>query len=315
MKTFYWSCLIGLCLLLTDSFLFAQPKNGKSFPAEFSQFMPAPDGVYNLWPATPPGDEKLKLPEEKWVPGKETPPVIRVYNTAVPTLSLYKAKNPNGTCVVIFPGGGYNILAYNMEGTEIAQWLNGLGISAAVVKYRVPRRDGQAKHQAALQDAQRAVRTTRFYAEKWGISPDKIGVLGFSAGGHLTVMTATHYRTSTYPRLDEIDDVSAKPDFMIPIYPAYMMENEKEMKAAVPLSEEVLIDSQTPPAFISVTDDDANRAAASARFYLKMKEAKVPCEIHILVKGGHGYGQRSNRGPASQWGKPCEAWFRAMNLL
>lgn len=301
--------------LMNMTALWLQGSEGNSFPQEVASLMPAPDLVYNLWPATPPGDESVQLTAEEWSPGNDNPPIIRVSHVAIPTLSLYKAKNPNGTCVVIFPGGGYNILAYNHEGTEVAQWLNGLGITAVVVKYRVPRRDGRPKHLPAFQDAQRAMRMTRSFASEWGIDANKIGVLGFSAGGHLVVMTATHYDEVTYSPIDQFDSLSCRPDFLIPIYPAYMMENEKEMQASVPLADEVTINANTPPAFLSVTDDDVNRAAASARFYLKMREANVPCELHIFVKGGHGYGLRQDRGPAARWDISCEAWLKAMNLL
>ncbi len=284
-------------------------------PADVARYVAAPETTLNLWPNTPPGGIPEKIGEEKWVPGKETPPIVRVQDVSIPTLAFYRAKEPNGACVVIFPGGGFSILAYNHEGSEIAEWLNSIGVSAVVVKYRVPRREGLPKHWAPLQDAQRAIRLTRAHAEEWGIDVEKIGVLGFSAGGRLTVAAALDYATQSYDPIDEIDKIDARPNFAIPIYPAYLMEDEKDFSADSKLSEEVHIDANSPPTFISVANDDVNRGAAAARFYIKMKEAGVPCEIHIPVSGGHGYGIRSDKGVAAQWNKNCENWLRAIKMI
>ncbi|MDO5565068.1 MAG: alpha/beta hydrolase [Planctomycetia bacterium] len=301
------SCYCGL--------LIAQEQIDVKVPDVAVKYVRQADLAMKLWPGTPPGGIPEGMKAEEWVPGKEPKPIIRVNNVSIPTLGLFKAKQPNGTCVVIFPGGGYNILAFNHEGTEIATWLNSLGITAVVVKYRVPRRENQLKHMPALQDAQRAIRLVRSHAKDWKINPDKIGVLGFSAGGHLTVMASTQYNTEVYKPVDAIDKISARPDFAIPIYPAYMMDDEKEYKSSVPLSSEIVIDSKTPPMFTSVAGDDVNRAAAAARLFIRMREAKVPMELHILVKGGHGYGLRADRGMAAPWDVPCEKWFKARGLI
>ncbi|MBR0225434.1 MAG: alpha/beta hydrolase [Thermoguttaceae bacterium] len=284
-------------------------------PENVAQYVSSPSVTLNLWPETPPDGIPDNIGPETWEPGKENPPIVRVSNVAIPTMAFYPAKDPNGACVVIFPGGGFNILAYNHEGSEIADWLNTLGVSAVVVKYRVPRREGVPKHWAALQDAQRAIRMTRSNAEEWKIDPKKIGVLGFSAGGRLAVAAALDYNVKTYEPIDEADKISARPDFAIPIYPAYLMDNEKDYDAEARLSEELNIDKNTPPCFISVANDDVNRGAASARFYIKMKEAGVPCELHIPVAGGHGYGIRRDRGVAAQWNKNCENWMRALEII
>ncbi len=309
-KVFFFLTLLCFCGLLQ-----AQEQIDAKIPEVASKYVRQADLAMKLWPGTPPGGIPEGMKAEEWLPGKEANPVIRVHNVSIPTLGLFKAKAPNGTCVVIFPGGGYNILAYNHEGTEIATWLNSLGITAVVVKYRVPRRENELKHMPALQDAQRAIRLVRFHAKDWGINADKIGVLGFSAGGHLTVMASTQYNTEVYKPADAIDKVSARPDFAIPIYPAYMMDDEKEYKSSVPLSSEIVIDSKTPPMFTSVAGDDVNRAAAAARLFVRMREAKVPMELHIWVKGGHGYGLRADRGLAAHWDAPCENWFKAMNFI
>ena len=287
----------------------------QGIPSEVARYVSAPQVTLNLWPGTPPGGIPETIGEEKWEPGKETPPIVRISSVSIPTLAFYPAKNPTGACIVIFPGGGYNILAYNHEGSEIADWLNSIGVSAVVVKYRVPRRSDLPKLWAPLQDAQRAIRITRSRAAEWKIDPEKIGVLGFSAGGHLTVCAALDYATKTYDPVDAIDEIDCRPNFAIPIYPAYLMDDEKDFSADSQLSESVRIDGNAPPTFISVANDDANRGAAAARFYIKMKEAGVPCEIHIPVKGGHGYGIREDKGVAAQWNKNCENWLRALNII
>jgi len=305
--------IVGVALCLVASRVYSD--DDAQIPAEVAELVAAPETTINLWPDTPPGGVPENIGEEKWVPGSENPPIVRVQNVSIPTMAFYRAKDPTGACVVIFPGGGYSILAYNHEGSEIAEWLNSIGVSAVVVKYRVPRREDLPKHWAPLQDAQRAIRLTRAHAKEWGIDVEKIGVLGFSAGGHLTVSAALDYATQTYDPIDEIDKIDARPNFAIPIYPAYLMDDEKDYSADSNLSDSVHIDANTPPTFISVANDDVNRGAAAARFYIKMKEAGVPCEIHIPVYGGHGYGIRPDKGVAAQWNKNCENWLRAIKMI
>ncbi len=309
--------LLLFCIMGFNTCDGKQPDNtsDNGIPANVKEYVAAPNLVMNLWPSTPPGGIPESIGAENWAIGNERPPIIRVSNVSIPKLSLYKAEKPNGSCVVIFPGGGYSILAYNHEGSEIAQWLNKLGVSAVVVKYRVPRRNGLPKHFAPLQDAQRAIRLVRSHAEEWDINPEKIGVLGFSAGGHLTVMAATQYAQKVYDPVDNADKISARPNFAIPIYPAYMMDSEQEKDSTVPLSEEVVIDKNTPPMFVSVADRDANRAAASARLFIKLYEANVPAELHILYGNSHGYGLRKDHGRPADWDINCENWLREMKLL
>ncbi|MBR5626874.1 MAG: alpha/beta hydrolase [Thermoguttaceae bacterium] len=313
MKNRLWGLMLALLVIGTSAF--AQELTSDGIPDTVKELVAAPTLTMNLWPGTPPGGIPAGIGDEEWIPGDETPPIVRVGKVSIPTLALYKAENPNGACVVIFPGGGYSILAYNHEGTEIAQWLNGIGVSAVVVKYRVPRREGLAKHFAPLQDAQRAIRLVRANAADWGIDPARIGVLGFSAGGHLTVMSATQYNVSVYEPLDRFDEISARPDFAIPIYPAYMMDDEKETRADIPLSDSVVIDGNTPPMFVSVADRDANRAAAAARLFTRLYEAGVPAEIHIVCGTSHGYGIRPDRGRPAQWNLPCAQWMEETGLL
>ncbi len=301
--------------LIVSTFIPSFAEDVAGIPADVAQFVSAPETTLNLWPDLPPGGIPENMGEEKWTPGSEDIPIVRVSNVSIPTMAFYPADNPNGACVVVFPGGGYSILAYNHEGSEIAEWLNSIGVSAVVVKYRVPRREGLPKHWAPLQDAQRAIRLTRAHAEEWKIDPEKVGVLGFSAGGHLTVCAALDYATKTYDPVDSVDEIDCRPNFAIPIYPAYLMNSENDMSSDSGLSESVHIDANAPPTFISVANDDANRAAASARYYVKMREVGVPCELHIPVSGGHGYGIRPDKGVAAQWNKNCENWLRAIKMI
>lgn len=280
-----------------------------------------PSVELNLWPGSAPGEKEGTVGEEKAEPGKEPMPIIRVHNVSVPTLSVFQPAPENrekaaGACVVIFPGGGYNILAYNHEGTEIAHWLNSIGVTAVVVKYRVPRRAGLEKHLAPLQDAQRAMRLVRKNAEAWKIDPKKIGALGFSAGGHLTLMLATHYDENVYEPVDEIDKISARPDFAAPIYLAYALGEKVDQKRVdLPLEESIKVDAQTPPMFLSICDDDPIGPMGSVQLYMALRKNGIPCELHVFVKGGHGYGIRNDKGPAARWHVLCGDWLRQMKMI
>jgi acetyl esterase/lipase len=162
-----------------------------------------------------------------------------------------------------------------------------------------------------LQDAQRAIRLTRFNAEDWGIAPERIGVLGFSAGGHLAVMAGTHWDETTYDAIDQADDLSCRPDFLIPIYPAYLGDRKDPSR----LSPLVRVTQQTPPTFIAITQDDSDRAIYAALLLVALKKAKVPAELHVYSRGGHGYGLRVSDNPVSSWPKRCEDWMRISGLL
>ena len=262
-----------------------------------------------IWPDGAPG-EPAGI-EAKKKPTTDDGSTVRIAYVDEPTLTLYKPEQPNGTGVIIFPGGGYNILAWNKEGTEIAEWFNSLGVTAAVLKYRVPRRDGAEPHPWPLQDARRAMRVTRQHAGDWGIDPKRLGVLGFSAGGHLSVMLASHWAAEDYPAVDDADKLSAEPNFVIPIYPAYLGD-EKDKDRLSPL---VKVTEDTAPMFIAITHDDADRPVYAALLYVALKRAKVPAELHIYGRGGHGYGLRPSANAVSTWPKRCEEWLRSMELL
>jgi acetyl esterase/lipase len=263
-----------------------------------------------LWPDGVPG--------ETGDPGKTESKqgddnILRLTYVGEPTITLYRAsqETANGCAVLICPGGGYHILAWDLEGTEIAEWLNSVGVTAVVLKYRVPRRDKEQPHKAPLQDAQRAIRLTRKNAEAWGIDPKRIGILGFSAGGHLTVMAGTHWDKTTYEKVDEADDLSCRPDFLVPIYAAYLGDKKDRWT----LNSQVRVTDKTPPTFMAVTYDDKERAAHAALLLVELKKAGVPAELHIYAKGGHGYGLRPSDNPVCTWPKRCEDWMRATGLL
>ncbi len=264
-----------------------------------------------LWPGKVPGEESFKPPAQ--LPAQKNDGTTRIALVTEPTVTLFRAPSDkaNGTGVIICPGGGYNILAWDKEGTEVAQWFNSLGVTAAVLKYRVPRRDKDTPHAAPLQDAQRALRLMRLNAKAWGVDPGKVGILGFSAGGNLAVMAATDYAQSTYSKQDDADALNARPDFLIPIYPAYLGDERKPG----PLSPLVKVTKDTPPTFIAVTHDDALRGMNAALLYVELKKHNVPAELHIYTKGGHGYGLRPSENPVSTWPARCEEWMRSQGLL
>jgi len=263
-----------------------------------------------LWPNGVPGE--ADEPGETTVkPGDDG--ILRVTYVGDPTITVYRppAETANGCAVVICPGGGYSILAWDLEGTEIAEWLNSIGVTGIVLKYRVPRRDNEQPHKAPLQDAQRAIRLARKNAEAWAIDPQRIGILGFSAGGNLTVMAGTHWDETTYEKVDPADQLSCRPDFMVPIYCAYLGAKDNPWA----LSPLVRVTDKTPPTFMAVTLDDSHRGAQAALLLVELKKAGVSAELHVYAKGGHGYGLRPSENPVCTWPKRCEEWMRSSGLL
>lgn len=230
--------------------------------------------------------------------------IIRITKVNRPAIEFYKAPDakPNAPAVVIFPGGGYNVLAYDLEGTEIAEWLNSLGIHAIIVKYTVPGN----QREAALKDAQRAMGIVRSQAKEWGINPNKVGVLGFSAGGHLAANLSTNYEKRNYELIDEADKLSCRPDFTVLIYPAYIY-NEDDKRQSAP---EIKVDAKTPPAFIVQTLDDRRLVDSAFNYTRDLKDAKVDAELHLYAKGGHGYGMRPSDNPISGWPILCADWLK-----
>ena len=236
-----------------------------------------------------------------------------------------------GAAVVICPGGGYSGLAMDHEGEQIGRWLESIGVTAFVLRYRLP--GNGYPHPVPLFDAQRAIRTVRFNAMKWNIQPEKIGILGFSAGGHLASSAGTHFSKPVVLegcQSDDVDAVSCRPDFMILIYPVISMQEgithrgsrnnllgENSPAELVDLmSNEKQVTEQTPPTFmVHASDDTAVLPENSIRFYQALLKAGVPAEMHLYLKGGHGFGTRASAGRASEWPILCEAWMRQMKFL
>jgi acetyl esterase/lipase len=270
-----------------------------------------------LWSKGAPG-EKGDLPPEAdttkpkdgLVAGK---PVIRLGNVSNPTITIFAppADKATGAAVLVCPGGGYHILAMDLEGTEVCEWLNLIGVTAVLLKYRVPARAGQEKYAAPLQDAQRALGLIRQRAGEWQIDPKRVGCLGFSAGGHLAATLSTNSDRRTYEALDEADQQSCRPDFTMLIYPAYL--TVKEQGDAI--APELKISATTPPTFLAQAQDDSVRVESSIFYYLALKNAKVPAELHLYPTGGHGYGLRASSHNVTTWPARAADWLRALALL
>ncbi len=269
----------------------------------------------DVWPGKAPGD-KGDVGEEKVLESKPNEkPVQRVTNVSKPTLTLFRpAKDKDtGAAVVIAPGGGYSILAWDLEGEEVAAWLNSIGVTGIVLKYRVPRRPDSPKNEAppqALMDAQRALSLVRSKAAEWGIDPKRIGMLGFSAGGHLTASTATNFDKRTYETTDEIDKVSCRPDFVVLIYPAYLLAKDRDELAA-----DIRVSKDSPPTFFAHAGNDGVKAENSVVMYLALKKAGVQAELHVYNTGGHGFGLRPSEQPCSTWPQRCADWMKTRGYL
>ncbi|MBO93652.1 MAG: xylanase [Opitutales bacterium] len=274
-----------------------------------------PTETIALWPGDAPGEVKGEVGEEGAKPNRPgSKKIIRLGNVTKPTIALFPAPKAkaNGAAVVVCPGGGYSILAYDLEGTEVCEWLNSIGMTGILLKYRVPRRKNREKHAAPLQDAQRAMGIARSKAKAWGIDPKRIGILGFSAGGHLTASTLTNYDKRTYERVDAADDLSCRPDFGVLIYPAYLVDNGTKSK----LEPEIRVTKDTPPCFFAHAGDDRIPAEGSVQMYLALRRAGVKGnELHVYPKGGHGYGLRASDHPVVTWPARAGEWMKAMGWL
>jgi acetyl esterase/lipase len=273
--------------------------------------------VLELWPTSVPDPVPTTGPEadqtkptDGQIAGR---PLLHWGNVSKPTLTLYTPKGKNtGAAVVVFPGGGYNILAIDLEGTEVCDWLNGAGITCILVKYRVPNTGPYPKSPAAIEDAQRAVGLTRQHAAEWKIDPNRIGVLGFSAGGHLSALLSVHYDKRMYPRVDAADDLSCRPDFAVIVYPGYLADASQSFLDKLDMHPT----AQTPPTFIVQAEDDPVHIENSTTWFLALKNATVPAELHIYSEGGHGYGLRpQDKWPVTTWPKSVELWLHTIHIL
>jgi acetyl esterase/lipase len=269
-----------------------------------------------LWPQGAPGEkdaigaeQDTTGPRGGLVDGKR---VIRLGNVSAPTLTLYRPSHfrNTGATVLVCPGGGYSILAMDLEGTEVCAWLNSIGVNAALLKYRVPARLGQERYTAPLQDAQRAISVIRFRAAEWKLHPTRIGIMGFSAGGHLSAAASTRFGQRAYEPVDAADQTSCRPDFAMLIYPAYLVRDQ-----GPELAPELTVSSNTPPTFLFQTEDDGVHVECGLYYYLALKQANVPAEMHLFASGGHGYGLRGSAPAPHNWPKLAAAWLQRQGIL
>ncbi|WP_051945925.1 alpha/beta hydrolase [Verrucomicrobium sp. BvORR106] len=263
--------------------------------------------VLKLWPQGAPEKPGFKMDAEKEIPPKNESDVKRVTNVTDPTITVYRPEKPNGTAVIVCPGGGYSILAIEHEGSQVCEYLNTLGVTGILLKYRVPKRDESDPGKEPLQDAQRAFGLAQKHAAEWGIKPDKIGILGFSAGGHLCVNATLHPNDRTYPQDPALDVADATPAFSIPVYPAYLTEKGNDFQ----LKPEFKVGPTAPPICLIHAHDDKITPAGSALLYLEYKKANLSAELHIFSKGGHGYGMKKGPNPVNEWPQRVGEWLKA----
>jgi acetyl esterase/lipase len=297
--------------------------------ARADAWQPSPGHVQvPLWPATVPDAQAGAGPEDEMtartnlVGGK---PWFEVANVKRPTMTVYSpAKNDSGIAVVVFPGGGYTVLAIDLEGTEVCDWLTSKGITCVLLKYRVPGsglypksapypKSGAYPHSPiALQDAQRAIGLVRFRAREWHIDPRKIGVLGFSAGGHLVAATSTHFHKRLYPSVDPADQVSCRPDFAIALYPGHLSLRPHIDR----LNDDIQVTGATPPTFLLHAEDDpVDRVENSLAYHAALRKAGIPVELHLYAQGGHAFGLRRTKLPITAWPDLVEPWLHTIGML
>ena len=281
----------------------------------------------NVWQPSP-GHTQLpiwpgEVPDPQPVPGREyvtnvlSPSGvswIALCNVSLPTMTVYPPKGKNtGVAVVVFPGGGYNCLAIDLEGTEICDWLTSKGITAVLLKYRVPtpRREAYRTSRMALEDAQRTVGLVRFHAAEWQIDPHKIGVIGFSAGGHMVAAMSTHFDKRLYPAVDAADKESCRPDFAIACYPGHLWGGDDNLE----LNPNIPITRDTPPTFLLQAEDDhVDNVNQSLVYYIALKNAGVRVEMHLYAQGGHGFGLRPAKFPITEWPHLVEKWLGTIRM-
>ncbi|MCA9079656.1 MAG: alpha/beta hydrolase [Planctomycetaceae bacterium] len=271
-----------------------------------------PDAVVPLWPELAPGETETSrgtaLPRRE----SENPPATRVTGITAPTLDLFLADGDGPhSMVLIFPGGAYKYVVVDKEGSEIADWLNSLGISAAVVRYRTLAPDPKPPTWVRpLQDGQRAVRLARVHAAEWNIDSHRVGVMGFSAGGQAAAVVATRSAEPAYAAIDVTDEQSCRPDFALLMYPWNLVDFSGQLNDWVP------VDANTPPTFLVHTHDDGVSSLSSVMYYAALKQAKVAGELHVFANGGHGYGMRPiENSHVDDWPQHAERWLRLQGIL
>jgi acetyl esterase/lipase len=267
----------------------------------------AQDAVVELWPGGRVPGEKEPL-EEKF---DGSPSKIVQVGKPVVTITRPPKDKDVGTAIVVCPGGGYRMLAYAHEGAQVSEWLASIGVTSVLLKYRVPARPGDDDRLLPLADAQRALSLTRSKAAEWGVDPARIGILGFSAGGHLALHAATQSAARAYEPVDAADQASCRPDFAVMVYPGGILDKEDRRRLAPRLQ----VDPRVPPSFLAVSTDDKGSAPGTIVLYSSLRDAGVPVELHVYATGGHGYGMRKSDQPWAGWPRRCEEWMRQRGLL
>lgn len=308
---------MGLRLLLL---FFCVLASAACVSAQTSTWHPSPGHTeVPIWPGVAPDavpsagpEQAITRPHDHLVAGR---PWTYVQNVSRPTMTVYAPEGKNtGAAVVVFPGGGYNILAIDLEGTEACDWLTSKGITCVLLKYRVPcAKTGPYRDcLTALQDAQRTVGLVRFRAAQWRIDPHRIGVLGFSAGGHMVAAISTHFAKRLYPIVDAADSESCRPDFAIALYPGHLAVPERDFA----LNPDIRVTSRTPPTFLLQAEDDpVDPVENSIVYHAALRKADVPAELHLFAKGGHAFGLRRTSAPITGWPKLVEEWLGTIGMI
>ena len=279
--------------------------------------------VIELWPGKVP-DESGNIGSERSVMSpaldrkqvEVTESTRMITDVTKPSITVYRPSREQdaGTAIIICPGGGYWNLYWQLEGEEVAAWLNSLGATGIILKYRVPRRPDEPKAEPArrpLQDAQRAISLVRSKAKEFGIDPHRIGIMGFSAGGHLAIATATRFEQRTYEPVDEVDKISSRPDFAVLVYPGYLKAKDRDE-----LAPGLVIPATTPPVFLAHGGADLiSPPEHSVLMYLALRKAGVPAELHVYAAAAHDFGVRPSDQPCSTWTKSCATWLRHQGFL
>jgi acetyl esterase/lipase len=327
--------ILALCVVFVSGNLSAQTLVWQPSPGHTQ---------VRIWPGTAPDAQPVAGPEIAKTTGKEFlvagRPAVGVSNVSRPTMTVYSPTGKHtGAAVVVFPGGGYQGLAIDLEGTEVCDWLTSRGITCVLLKYRVtnvgpyPKSGPYPESPMALEDAQRTMGLLRLHAAEWHIDPHKIGVLGFSAGGHLSAAISTHFAKRLYPTVDDADKESCRPDFAVAIYPGHLSLSAAEWDAkqgtkrfVVPhqanadkelgLNPAVPVTSQTPPTFLMQAEDDhVDNVNDSLAYYIALKKAGVPVEMHLYAQGGHAFGLRRTELPITGWPQLVETWLGTIGMI
>jgi len=331
------SFVFVLCVAFASAVLGAQQKGWQPSPGHTQ---------VPIWPGAAPDPQLVKGPETVEIDPKSLVagrPIVGVSNVTRPTMTVYSPEGKNtGAAVVVFPGGGYQMLAMDLEGTEVCDWLTAKGITCVLLKYRVtdvgpyPKSGPYPESPMALEDAQRTVGLVRFHAAEWHIDPRKIGVLGFSAGGHLSAAISTHYKKRLYAAVDEADKESCRPDFAVSIYPGHLSRSAAEWDArqgikrfvlpppdrlsatdrSLGLSPDIQVTRDTPPTFLLQAEDDhVDSVYDSLSYYIALAKAGVPVEMHLYAQGGHAFGVRPTKSPITGWPQLVETWLGTIGIV